>query len=252
MCWYVICVCVSRVLLCSWFLSFTAFVDDLTLLGLASSRTCSLLQIFFFSSLSVYRCPCACNSIPPLLYLFIPASVCISTVQRVSATIMSYPVRSARSLFFFLLASPSFNTFLSFSFNVSICAGAPHTPVAAFSNAPHHPPLQPTQPFSLILSLCLSIFPFSPSLTLCCLNKVAFIRMSRNPNKPNKRYGRENLPAEEGGSYRASLCVPACQLAMPPTDDPSLYTHTHTPNSGISPPPSSLGLTHGILHRAGT
>lgn len=234
MCWYVICVCVSRVLLCSWFLSFTAFVDDLTLLGLASSRTCSLLQIFFFSSLSVYRCPCACNSIPPLLYLFIPASVCISTVQRVSATIMSYPVRSARSLFFSLLASPSFNIFLSFSFNVSICAGAPHTPVAAFSNAPHHPPLQP---FSLILSLCLSIFPFSPSLTLCCLNKVAFIRMSRNPNKPNKRYGRENLPAEEGGSYRASLCVPACQLAMPPTDDPSLYTHTHQILASHPPPP---------------
>lgn len=81
---------------------------------------------FFFSSLSVYRCPFACNSIPPLLYLFIPASVCISTVRRVSTTIMSYPVRSARSLLlFFLLASPSFNTFLSFSFNVSICAGAP-------------------------------------------------------------------------------------------------------------------------------
>lgn len=133
-----------------------------------------------------------------------------------------------RALFFFSfsrrLLLTLFSLFLLMFPSVPV---PPHTPVAAFSNAPHHPPLQPTQPFSLILSLCLSIFPFSPSLTLCCLNKVAFIRMSRNPNKPNKRYGRENLPAEEGGSYRASLCVPACQLAMPPTDDPSLYTHTH-------------------------
>ncbi|MED6270217.1 hypothetical protein CHARACLAT_007811 [Characodon lateralis] len=63
--------------------------------------------------------------------------------------------------------------------------------------------------------------------------------MSCNPNKPNKRYGRENLPAEEGGSYRASLCVPACQLAMPPAAaNPSPISHTHThinmPNVGIT------------------
>lgn len=61
-------------------------------------------------------------------------------------------------------------------------------------------------PFSLSLSLLLPLLSLylSPSLTLCCLNKVAFIRMSRNPNRPNKRYGRGNL------------IVPACQLATPP------------------------------------
>ncbi|MEQ2244037.1 hypothetical protein ILYODFUR_013044 [Ilyodon furcidens] len=86
---------------------------------------------------------------------------------------------------------------------------------------------RPPVPLSFYLFVSLSVF--SPSLALCCLNKVAFIRMSCNPNKPNKRYGRENLPAEEGGSYRASLCVPACQLAMPPaTANPSPSSHTHT------------------------
>lgn len=103
MCWYVICVCtLSRVLLCSWFLSFTAFVDDLTLLGLASSRTCSLLQIFFFSSLSVYRCPCACNSIPPLLYLFIPASVYIYCSACICNDNVLSSTKCALSFFSFL------------------------------------------------------------------------------------------------------------------------------------------------------
>lgn len=163
MCWYVICVCVSRVLLCSWFLSFTAFVDDLTLLGLASSRTCSLLQIFFFSSLSVYRCPCACNSIPPLLYLFIPASVCISTVQRVSATIMSYPVRGARSLFFFSfsrrLLLTLFSLFLLMFPSVPVAPTLPLPPFLMPPITPHSNPPNPSLSFSLFVSLSFPSLP---------------------------------------------------------------------------------------------
>jgi len=209
-----------------------SFVDDLTLLGLVSNSQQNLLpspDLSFFPSLSVYHCPCACNSIRPLLYLFIPACAYIYYSACIN---VSYPVKSSHYKFLFqildfLLLSPFLNTFLLMFPSVLLLS-------------PRLPPLLNT-PLSLVLSLCLSISVFSPSLALCCLNKVAFIRMSRNPNKPNKRYGRENLPAEEGGSYRASLCVPACQLAMPPTADPSPNTHTHSKILPSNPP---LNRTH--------
>lgn len=108
----------------------------------------------------------------------------------------------------------------------SVLARSPLCRLFLFSfNAPSlHLPLSP----------CLSCLP---PLALCCLNKVAFIRMSRNPNKANKRYGRGNLPAEEGGSYRASHCVPVCQLPTPPPRYcRPLPTHTHTQTLVLSAP----------------
>lgn len=168
-------------------------------------------------------------SSPRYLPIAVPAPATVSRLHCIFFTCqhllfrVSYLAKS--SSYFFFFSSLIFRPYLLFfPFKVSICFGDPPPSLLRL------PPLLNDPRPSLILSLCLSISVFSPSLALCCLNKVAFIRMSCNPNKPNKRYGWENLPAEEG---RILSCQPLC--ASLPTGDaprrrqplPKSHTHTH-------------------------
>lgn len=157
-----VCVCaLSHVLLCSWFLSLTAFPMTSRYLGRrpTASRTCSRLQIFLSSPRYLSIAVPALATLSVLHCIFSYPPLCISAIQRVSVTILPYPNKSASyiSLEIPLPVSPFLRTFPSFSFNVSICAPPPPPFLLFFPLT--SPPLSLSLSFYLFVSPSLSSLP---------------------------------------------------------------------------------------------
>ena len=236
-----VCVCVCtlfHVLPCSWFLSFAALLMTSHYLGWlpTAGRTCSFLQISlsFFSSLSVYRCPCACNSICPPLYLFIPASVYIYYLVCICDHIV---LSGEKCIFFVICRFVPLHIFFFF-----LRWRSPR--FAAFSC-----------PLSLSsLSTSLSLYLSLLSIPRALLSKQSGLYQ----DEPQPKQAKQKIWARKSARKRGRIlsCQPLCASLptgdAPRTADPSLQTHSHTHTKCWHPGTPHPGSCMAFCKGAGT